>query len=584
MTALLSKRRGRREARDKQPFQRNITWGAWRMNQELRGKLNRIIDDLEIGGPADPVANIEQVSYLIFLKILDEEAANRDLKTDSSVEKINDKGLALFPRQAERYRWAMWRSRRGVDLRDFVRGHVFPYMGSLVREEPLIAEYFRDSVLEISDPDALERLVDEIDGIYFAGLGVDVKGELFEYLLSRPGKWTLDGRFRTPPHIRAIMVEMVEPDIGDTIYDPACGTGGFLTDAVDYILARYSTEPGQTPIVGDGWLEKIDQALEETTLEALGMQNSRKGADDKIADWSLLERSVYGIDVSRRMTRIAIMNLMLHGIRRPAIKRAEALSDQGGLSEDDLNRRCSVVLSNPPFGGVVSGASMRKDLPVETGWSEALFLGVMMKALAPAGRCAVVAPERLLSGSSKANKELRGKLVEDYDLLAVVSLPAGAFKPYTGIKTSVLVFRRPGSRRLFITNRRPKVSFFEPRTNGFHTSAISGKERGKAPGRNDIPEVLRLWKIYKNSKCKAPPGVETGTILSPGSEPPLCWWATVETIADNDYNLSPDLYKPRVAEPTPTDDPSDLVLEVMALENGITKGLKRLMRELEALK
>jgi len=590
------------------------------MNQDLRRKLDRITDILWAGGVTNPVTYIEQISYLIYLKLLDEEESSRELKERLLGKQSNGNGRRLFPKQAERFRWSKWRFKSGTDLRDFVRDHVFPYMASLVKEEPQIAEYFRDAVLEIVDPNVLKQVVDEIDGIDFAKLGTDVKGDIFEYLLTHLGQSALNGQFRTPRQIRTMMVQMADPDLGDTIYDPACGTGGFLIDAIEYILAKYSTEPQEVPIYGEEWLEKlkIDDcrlAIEKTSdakssiidhrsktnsnhqssIDDLKLkmeyakriyptlQTYRKGPGEKIPDWGILERSIYGIDVSRQMMRIAMMNLVLHGIRKANVKRANTLSDMGGLTEDDLARRYKVILSNPPFAGVLPKESIRKDLPTNSKKSELLFLAVMMEALAPGGQCAVVVPEGLLFGSTSAHVELRRKLIEDFDLLAVVSLPAGVFKPYAGVKTGVLVFRRPTSKiddlRFKIENA--KVWFYEVRADGFDPDKISGGGRPETPERNDIPDLLARWKAYKESKFANPPGVEAGKLLPAGSEEPRCWWASIKTVAENDYNLAAGRYKPQIAEKAPDEDPAQLIRETLAIEREIAEGLERLLKEIE---
>ena len=590
------------------------------MNQDLRRKLNRITDILWAGGVTNPVTYIEQISYLIYLKLLDEEESSRELKERLMGKQTNGNGKRLYPKQAERFRWSKWRFKSGTDLRDFVRDHVFPYMASLVKEEPQIAEYFRDAVLEVVDPNVLKQVVDEIDGIDFAKLGTDVKGDIFEYMLTHLGQSALNGQFRTPRQIRTMMVEMLDPNLGDTIYDPACGTGGFLIDAVEYILARYSTEPQEVPIYGEEWLEKlkIDDCrlpIEKTcdskssiinhqskmgsnhqsSIDDLKskmecakrmyptLQTYRKGPGEKIPDWGILERSIYGIDVSRQMMRIAMMNLVLHGIRQANVKRANTLSDMGGLTEDDLNRRYKVILSNPPFAGVLPKESIRKDLPTNSKKSELLFLGVMMEALAPGGQCAVVVPEGLLFGSTSAHVELRRKLVEDFDLLAVVSLPAGVFKPYAGVKTGVLVFRRPasGAKKDKKTKHKEKVWFYDVRADGFDPDKISGGGRPETPERNDIPDLLSKWKAYKESKFSNPPGVEGGTLLQPGNEEPRCWWATIKSVAENDYNLAAGRYKPQIAEKAPDDDPAEIIRDVLQIEREIAKGLEKLLREVE---
>ncbi|MCK6463128.1 MAG: type I restriction-modification system subunit M [Candidatus Pacebacteria bacterium] len=559
------------------------------MNQEIRRKLSHITDILWAGGVTNPVTYIEQLSYLIYLKLLDEEESNRELQ--ARLTKANGNAKLLFPKQAERYRWSKWRFKSGNDLRDFVRDEVFPYMASLVKEEPQIAEYFRDAVLEIVDPNVLKQVIDEIDKIDFQKLGTDVKGDIFEYLLTHLGQSALNGQFRTPRQIRAMMVEMVDPDLGDSVYDPACGTGGFLIDTVEYILAKYSSEPKQEPIYGEEWLEKRNQTIEAALKAIPNLQTYRKGPGEKIPNWELLERSIYGFDVSRQMMRISMMNLVLHGIRQARVKRANTLSDLGGLSEEDLHRKYKVILSNPPFAGVLPKESIRKDLPTNSKKSELLFLGVMMEALAPGGRCAVVVPEGLLFGSTSAHVELRRKLMEDYELLAMVSLPAGVFKPYAGVKTGVLVFRRPSSTAKKAKNaekaspeRSRRVWFYEIKNDGYDPDKIAGGGRPETPEQNDIPQLLKLWKKYKDSNFTKPPGVEAGTLLGPESEEPKCWWADVKFIAENDYNLAAGRYKPQVAEKAPEEDPAELIRQAMSIEQEITEGLQKLLIDVDSAK
>jgi type I restriction enzyme M protein len=551
------------------------------MNHDLRRKLNHITDILWAGGVTNPVTYIEQISYLIYLKLLDEEESSRELKARLMDDTAHGNGKVLFPKQSERYRWSKWRFKSGPELRDFVRDEVFPYMSSLVKEEPQIAEYFRDAVLEITDPNVLKQVVDEIDGIDFVKLGTDVKGDVFEYLLTHLGQSALNGQFRTPRQIRAMMVEMIDPDLGDSVCDLACGTGGFLIDYVEYILAKYSSEPREVPIYGEEWLERRGQSFLQAKAEIPSLQTYRKGSGEKIPDWGILERSIFGVDVSRQMMRIAMMNLVLHGIRHATVKRANALSDMGGLTEDDLNRRYKVMLSNPPFAGVLPRESIRKDLPTNSKKSELLFLGVMMEALAPGGQCAVVVPEGLLFGSTAAHVELRRKLVEDYALLAVVSLPAGVFKPYSGVKTGVLLFRRPaaGAKKDKNTEHKDKVWFYEVRADGFDPDKIQGGGRPETPDRNDIPDLLAQWNRYKKSGFRDIPGVEAGTLLPPGSDNPRCWWATIKAVAENDYNLGAGRYKPQLAEKAPDDDPAELIRETLAVEREIASGLEKLLQE-----
>lgn len=549
------------------------------MNNEIRRKLDRITDILWAGGVSNPVAYIEQISYLIYLKMLDEEESQREQKA-----RLTGHADMLFPDQASRFRWFHWRNFSGDKLRDYVRDEVFPYMASLVKDAPGIAEYFSNAVLEITDPHVLKQVVDEIDGINFIKLGPDAKGDIFEYLLTHLGQSALNGQFRTPRQIRRMMVEMIDPDFGDSVFDPCAGTGGFLIDAVEYVLAKYSSNPTEIPIYGEEWLEKREQTIEEAKEDIPTLQTYTKGAGEQLPDWKLLENSIYGLDVSRTLMRIATMNLVLHGIRNAHVKRANSLSEMGGLTEDDLARRYKVILSNPPFAGTIPEDSIRKDLPTSSKKSELLFMGVMMEALAPGGQCAVVVPEGLLFGSTKAHKDLREKLVLDYDLLAVVSLPAGVFKPYAGVKTSVLVFRRPTTepdKKAKSAKKKAKLWFYEVRNDGYDPDRIVGGGRPDTPEKNMIPDLVAQWKAYKKGGFKTPPGHEANTLLQPGSDEPSCWWATVEKIGQEGWNLAASRYKPQIAEKPPKEDPVELIEEILGLEDEITKGLKKLLAEIQ---
>ena len=548
------------------------------MDQSLRRKLDRITDILWAGGVTNPVTYIEQISYLIYLKLLDEEEANRELRARLA----GGNGVRLFPLQAERYRWSKWRFKSGNDLRDFVRDEVFPYMASLVKDEPQVASYFRDAVLEITDPNVLKQVIDELDGIEFQRLGPDVKGDVFEYLLTHLGQSSLNGQFRTPRQIRAFMVQMTDPDLGDTIYDPACGTAGFLIDAVDHILARYSENPEEVPIYGEDWLEKRGQTLEEAKAEIPNLQTYRKGVGERLPDWRRLEASIHGTDVSRQMMRVAAMNLVLHGIRGARVKRANVLSEMSGLTEDDLHRRYQVILSNPPFAGQISMESIRADLPTRSRKSELLFLSLMMRSLAPGGRCAVVVPEGLLFGSTKAHKELREKLLRDFEVLAVVSLPAGVFKPYAGVKTSVLVFRRPRTEPEEGKGATRHVWFYEIGNDGYDPDKIQQGGRPETPVENGIPGLLAAWAAYSGARFEEPPGVDAGSVLPPGSEEPRSWFAPVERIVEDDFNLAASRYRPYVAERIPDEDPTELIREVLVIEKKIADGLETLLTEIQS--
>ena len=231
---------------------------------------------------------------------------------------------------------------------------------------------------------------------------------------------------------------------------------------------------------------------------------------------------------------------------------------------EDLRRRYKVILSNPPFAGVLPKESIRKDLPTQSKKSELLFLGVVMESLAPGGRAAVIVPEGLLFGSTDCHIELRRKLVEDFELLAVVSLPAGVFKPYAGVKTAIIVFRRS------VGEKKPadgsKVWFFEVKNDGFDPDKIVGGGRQQTPEKNDSPSLIREWLEYKASGFQTPTGIEAGTLLSAGEPEPQCRRAFVQAVAENEFNLAAGCYKPEVTDKIIEEDAMDLMRCTRMLE------------------
>jgi type I restriction enzyme M protein len=556
------------------------------MNSDIRQKLDKITDTMWSGGLANPITYVEQLSYLLYLKLLD-EAENQH--TQAELLGITLDRPTLFPAQAKRYRWSEWRFKSGRDLLDFVSDEVFPYMSSLVREAPSVATFFADARFQFEDPHVFKEVVDILDTFQFAKLGPDVKGDIFEYqLLKLQNQAKSDlGQFRTPRQLRQFMVQLVDPDIGDSIYDPACGTAGFLVEALDHILAKYSSETREIPIYGEGWEESKGYKSVEAAKNAIpNLQTYQRGVGDRLAkeDWKKLEASLYGHDVSGQMVRVSQMNLVLHGVPKARIRRANALSETGGLTEDDKNRRYKVIIANPPFAGLLPKDSIRSDLPTNSKKSELLFLAIMMDALAPGGRCAVVVPEGLLFGSTEAHVDLRKKLVEEFHLQAVISLPAGVFKPYAGVKTSVLVFAKPNKEGctgiLPVSSSSNKVWFYEIKNDGYDPDKVSGGGRVETPNENGIPGLLDTWAIYKASNFQNAPGPGANTLLEADAPEPACWWATSERLADSGYNLSASAYKPTTPTRSNAEDPLKLVDELLALEDTITAGLTELRKQL----
>jgi type I restriction enzyme M protein len=267
-------------------------------------------------------------------------------------------------------------------------------------------------------------------------------------------------------------------------------------------------------------------------------------------------------------------------VPRARIRRANALSETGGLTEDDKNRRYKVIIANPPFAGLLPKDSIRSDLPTNSKKSELLFLAIMMDALAPGGRCAVVVPEGLLFGSTDAHVDLRKKLVNEFHLQAVISLPAGVFKPYAGVKTSVLVFSK-GSAGVPPASSN-NVWFYEIKNDGYDPDKVSGGGRVETPNENGIPGLLDAWTTYKASNFQKPPGPEANTLLEADADEPASWWASIERIAESAYSLSAATYKPSLPTRTNAEDPLALVDQLLEIEESIVSGLESLRRAIHS--
>lgn len=535
------------------------------MNTRIQSSLERVVTALERSGDVKPASYLEQISLLIYLKLLDEQEPSSD-----SVGQPRPPVSSLFPAQTARFRWSAWHRRRGQDLQRFVHNEVLPYMASLIIEAPHVAEYFQGSDLEIHDFRTFETIVDVIGDIDFENEKPDQTGEVLEYLLTRLGDGAGYADFRTPRHLRALMVTMLDPKPGEAIYDPACGTGGFLADAVNYILASSSEEPRKLPIYGEQWLEDSFLTLRAAERKYPHLQTIlREGASGHL-DRTKLGQNLYGHDISLRMVRIATMNLVLQKVGAVHLRRANTLSVFSGLSDDEMTRRYDVVLSAPPFGSAPITDSIRADLPVISTRSELLFLGVAMRALRPGGRCALVVPEGLLFGETAAHVELRRKLLSNFEVLAVVSLPVGAFRPYSGVKTSVLVFREAPCER----GATKRVWFYDVRRDGY---TLDGRRR-PSPEDNDIPDMLRQWSHYQSSGFRQAPGGRGMRLLNMDHSSERSWWTDIEAIEANGWDLSATRYRPLAPEPyaSATTSPLELAVEISAKQSNLASAAERL--------
>ena len=347
---------------------------------------------------------------------------------------------------------------------------------------------------------------------------------------------------------------MTDPNPGDSVYDPACGTGGFLVDAADCIRARIGGTPADVAVHGE----------------------------DHPKDRHLtVDVAVHGTDVSPNLVRIATINLLLHGVPDPKLQSANALSGPDAFTEAALERRYDVVLSNPPLLPEPPRGPFRRDLPTTGRRGELLFLALAMRSLARGGRCAVLMPDSGLSGGTRAHLKLREELLRRFEVQAVVSLPTGVFGAAARIRTSIVVFRRPPDELRDDAPGTRHVWFYDVRNDGFGRQEIGAGGRDEKPDGSDIPALLKAWAAYEGSGFKAPPGVEGGSFIEAGSDRPRSWWAPFETVAEAEFDLAGSRYGPFLDEATPEEDPGGLVREILDLEREITAGFESLLKDLE---
>jgi type I restriction enzyme M protein len=421
----------------------------------LKSQVDQLWDKFWTGGLTNPLDAIEQFSYLLFLKRLD-EAENRKQRQAERYKKPYE------PTLKPELRWGYWTNLAADDALRFLKETVFPALRQLGESDSSFHLYMQNAECKINKPSLLIEACKLIDNMEIAQQQQDVQGDLYEYLLSKLNTAGRNGQFRTPRHIIRMMVQMIAPRPRERIGDLAAGTCGFLVNAYQYILETH-TSPEILQYDDQGWPHNlIGDQLKDDELKALKSSSSLRGFDN---------------DSGMTMLRIGSMNLMLHGIESPQFFYQDTLSK----SFDD-QREYDVILMNPPFKGAVDKNDLHDMLqPAGTTKSELLFVHLILRALDMGGRCAVIVPDGVLFGSSRAHVELRRKLVEENRLDGVISMPGGVFKPYAGVSTAVLLFTRGA--------KTDKIWFYDMAADGF-----SLDDKRLTISDNDIPDILTCWK------------------------------------------------------------------------------------------
>ncbi len=534
---------------------------------DIRNQIDRIWDSFWSGGISNPLEVMEQITYLLFLRRLDdlhtleENKANRLKRPlERRIFPEGDDDHPRTPRPYEDLRWSRFKHFSPSEMFAVVGEHVFPFLRTLGGDDSTYAHHMKDARFTIPTPALLAKVVDLLDNVPMEDR--DTKGDLYEYMLGKIAAAGQNGQFRTPRHIIQLMVEMTAPQPGDVICDPACGTAGFLVASGEYLRQR-------RPSI------LHDPAQKE----------------------HFHHRMFHGFDFDNTMLRIGSMNMLLHGVENPDIRYRDSLAQDHAGEEE----KYTLVLANPPFAGSLDYENTAKDLLqiVKTKKTEILFLTLFIRLLKPGGRAAVIVPDGVLFGSSKAHKELRRILVEEQKLDAVVSLPGGVFKPYAGVSTAILLFTKTNSGG---TNN---VWFYDVQADGRslddkRTPLLPEEKLGAVPqtpltaedhARNNLPDILARWQTIapSNHLSSAPVGClppfqgegrggdgldSSGELARPRTSQSFC--VPKAEIAAQGYDLSLNRYKEVVHEEVEHRTPKDILAGLAKLEVEIQTGMEEL--------
>ena len=498
------------------------------ITNELKNKVDGLWDIFAAGGLTNPLDVIEQMTYLMFIRDLDDtdnlrarEAAMLDLPYKSIFAgevTIGDRSV-----DGSQMKWSVFRDFPASKMYSVMQEWVFPFIKNLHGEkDSAYSRYMNDAIFKLPTPLLLSKVVDALDGIYALmnnQQAADIRGDVYEYMTSKLNSNGLAGAFRTPRHIIRMMVEMMQPRADDVICDPACGTSGFLVAAGEW--------------------------LRENRKQEVFFNRQRKD--------HFMNGMFHGYDMDRTMLRIGAMNMMTHGVDNPTIEYRDSLSDQNPDKD-----KYSLILANPPFKGSLDYDTVSADLlkVCKTKKTELLFLALFLRMLQVGGRCACIVPDGVLFGSSTAHKAIRQELIESHRLEAVISMPSGVFKPYAGVSTGILIFTKTGH------GGTDNVWFYDMRADGF---TLDDKRTPTAD--NDIPDVIARFRALDKETARAR---TEQSFMVPKAE-----------IVQNGYDLSINKYKQTEYKPIEYPPTQDILAELHEIEMQITTSLAKLQKMLE---
>ena len=406
---------------------------------DLRSKVDKIWEIFWTGGITNPLSVIEQFTYLLFIKGLDD----KQLDEERCAEFLGIEIDKIFNETQENLRWHKFKQLNAPEMYEVVSKQVFPFIKTMHSDkESAFTKYMDDAIFMIPTPQMLEKIVTNIEQLPLSQ--GDTKGDLYEYLLSKVATAGTNGQFRTPRHIIKMMVELMKPTPTDIIVDPAAGSAGFLVEAGEY--------------------------LKRNNEDLFAIKELKDHYNNDM---------FYGNDMDRTMLRIGAMNMMLHGVERPNIEYRDSLSETNKDTE-----KYTLVLANPPFKGSLDYESVSADLLkiTKTKKTELLFLALFLRTLKKGGRCASIVPDGVLFGSSNAHKSIRKEIVENHHLHAIISMPSGVFKPYAGVSTAIMIFTKTGA------GGTDKVWFYDMKADG-----LSLDDKRQPVSENDIPDIIARY-------------------------------------------------------------------------------------------
>lgn len=500
---------------------------------ELKSRINKLWEEFWTGGVTNPLTVIEQITFLMFSRLLDITESRNEKKAARTGKPFK----RIFAEDEQELRWSQFKQKGADDMLRIVRDRVFPHFKSVALEGAKYGEFMKDAQLFIQKPNLLVKAVNMVDELPLTE--GDTKGDLYEYLLSKLTTAGINGQFRTPRHIIRLMAEMLDPKPTETVADPACGTGGFLVGVMEYLLRTHTSPEGVIEHQVNGSVEKTytGDLLEE--------------------HWDHIRSGMFhGFDFDATMLRIAAMNLLLHGVDAPDIHYQDTLSASFTDKFKDMAENAfDVVLANPPFKGSLDFEDVHPGLlrKVKTKKTELLFLALILRMMKNGGRSATIVPDGVLFGSSIAHQALRKLLVDENQLEAVISLPSGVFRPYAGVSTAILVFAKGG--------RTDNVFFYDLEDDGFslddkrsplYDSTFAG----------DLPDALARWR-------KRDPKQDTDRSAK-------AFFVPASEIRDNKFDLSINRYKEVLYQEEQYDPPKKILARMKELEAEIGKDMELL--------